>query len=285
MKRWVGYLAGFIILIALHSVLYTHTFVAKGELDSHARVNYVLPVEFSRVAALDFQGLAADFQLLQGIFFVGDKIERQEKITAVDWDYFTRIIKAVVDLDPYFYDTYHFSTGMLTWGSGRFLDAIDILKTGRRFNPDDYRFPYHIGFIYFYFLNDAQKGAQYFELASRIPGAPPILASLASRLAYYKGNYKFAINLLERMLSSERSPEIRQYYKKRLKALQGALKIEKAVQKFKIKYSRLPVSIQELKDTEYLETIPQDPYGGEYILLENGRVYSTSKFAHVPQKK
>lgn len=285
MKRWVGYLAGFIILITLHSILYTHTFSAKGELDNHARVNYVLPVEFSRVAALDFQGLAADFQLLQGVFFVGDKIERQEKITAVDWDYFTRIIKAVVDLDPYFYDTYHFSTGMLTWGSGRFQDAIDILKTGRRFNPDDYRFPYHIGFIYFYFLHDAQKGAQYFELASRIPGAPPILASLASRLAYYKGNYKFAINLLEHMLSSERSPEIRQYYKKRLKALQGALKIEKAVQKFKVEYSRLPVSIQELKDTEYLETIPQDPYGGKYILLENGRVYSTSKFAQTPQKK
>lgn len=285
MKRWVGYLAGFIILIALHSVLYTHTFATKGELDSHARVNYVLPVEFSRVAALDFQGLAADFQLLQGIFFIGDKIEHQEKITAVDWDYFTRIVKAVVNLDPYFYDTYHFATGMLTWGSGRFQDAIDILKTGRQFNPDDFRFPYHIGFIYFYFLHDAQKGAQYFDLASRIPGSPPILASLASRLAYYKGNYAFAINLLKRMLSSERSPEIRQYYKKRLEALQGALRIEQAVQKFKAKYSRFPVSIQELKDTEYLETIPQDPYGGEYILLENGRVYSTSKFAHAPQKK
>jgi tetratricopeptide (TPR) repeat protein len=169
----------------------------KVNLDKEARVNYVLPAEFSKVAALDFQGLAADFQLLQGIFFIGEKIERSELIDTADWDYFTRIIKVVIKLDPYFYDTYHLATGMLTWGSGRYQDAIDILEMARQFNPDDYRFPYHIGFIYFYFLNDAQKGAQYFELASRVPGAPPILASLASRLAYYKGNYKFAIDLLQ----------------------------------------------------------------------------------------
>ncbi|MCF6266659.1 MAG: hypothetical protein L3J57_08965 [Desulfuromusa sp.] len=285
MSRRISYLLGLVLLIALHLGLYSHTFTAKGELDKKARVNYVLPAEFSRVAALDFQGLAADFQLLQGIFFIGDKIDRQEKITALDWDYFTRIIKAVIKLDPYFYDTYHFSTGMLTWGSGRFQDAIDILKYGRQFNPDDFRFPYHIGFIYFYFLHDAQKGAQYFEIASKIPGAPPILASLASRLAYYKGNYTFAINLLQRMLSAERSPEIRQYYQKRLTALQGALLIEKAVQKFKIDFLRLPDSIQELIDKKILETLPQDPYGGEYILLESGRIYSTSKFANAPQKK
>ena len=283
MNRRAGYLLGLLILILLHFSLYSHTFTAKGELDSQARVNYVLPVEFSRVAALDFQGLAADFQLLQGIFFIGDKIDRQEEITGVDWDYFTRIIKAVIKLDPYFYDTYHFATGMLTWGSGRFQDAIDILEHARQFNPDDFRFPYHIGFIYFYFLNDAQKGAKYFELASRIPGAPPILASLASRLAYYKGNYAFAINLLERMLSSERSPEIRQYYQKRLTALQGALSIEKAVQKFKGEHSKFPDSIQELLDLNFLEDLPLDPYGGEYTLLESGRVYSTSRFARKPE--
>ena len=285
MNRWIGYLLGLVILVTLHFSLYTHTFTAKKKLDGQARVNYVLPVEFSRVAALDFQGLAADFQLLQGIFFIGDKIDRQEEITAADWDYFTRIIKAVIRLDPYFYDTYHLATGMLTWGSGRFQDAIEILRYAQEFNPDDYRFPYHIGFIYFYFLNDAQKGAQYFELASRIPGSPPILASLASRLAYYKGNYAFAINLLERMLSSERSPEIRQYYQKRLTALQGALLIEKAVQKFKSQHSKFPDSIQELLDLNFLEEIPLDPYGGEYTLLESGRVYSTSKFANAPQKK
>jgi tetratricopeptide (TPR) repeat protein len=282
--RAIG-LLGLVLLIVMHLFLYGETSAEKNQLDSNVRVNYVLPAEFSKVAALDFEGLAADFQLLQGIFFIGDKIERSELIDTDDWDYFTRIIKVVISLDPYFYDTYHLATGMLTWGSGRYEDAIDILETARHFNPKDYRFPYHIGFIYFYFLDDAQKGAQYFELASRIPDAPPLLASLASRLAYYKGNYKFSIDLLERMLSSERSPEIRQYYEQRLDALRGALIIEKAIQKYKVKYSRLPTSLQELQAAKLLETLPQDPYGGEYIILKNGRVYSTSKFARAHSKK
>jgi hypothetical protein len=279
------YLLALGVLISLHLLLYTETFTLKESLDQNIRVNYVLPAEFSQVAALDFQGLAADFQLLQGIFFIGEKIDQQVQITDAEWDYFTLIIKAVIKLDPYFYDTYHLATGILTWGVGRYQDAIDILETGRKFNPEDYRYPYQIGFIHFYFLNDAQKGAQYLELASRLPDAPPLLASLASRLAYYKGNYKFSINLLERMLSSERSPEIRQYYQRRLDALQGALALEKAVQEFKTVYFRLPSTLQELIDKKLIETLPQDPYGGDYIILESGRVYSTSKFTDAQQKK
>jgi len=284
LKRWIAGLLGLLILIVIHLSLYSHTFTAKGELNRQSRINYVLPAEFSRVAALDFEGLAADFQLLQGIFFIGDKIDREEKITAVDWDYFTRIINAVIKLDPYFYDTYHFSTGMLTWGSGRFQDAINILKYGQKFNKDDYRFPYHIGFIYFYFLHDVQKGAQYFEFASRIPDAPPILASIASRLAYYGGNYSFSINLLKRILSTERSPEIKKYYKIRLDALQGALTIEKALQKFKKDYSRYPDPLKELLEKNYLVQLPEDPYGGDYYITKSGRVYSTSKFANTLSK-
>jgi tetratricopeptide (TPR) repeat protein len=285
LNRRLGYGLGLIILMGFHVGLYSHTFTVKKVLDSEVTINYVLPVEFSRVAALDFQGLAADFQLLQGIFFIGEKTQQQKKLTDEEWDYFTRIIKTVTELDPYFYDTYHFSTGMLTWGAGRFQDAIDILENARQYNPNDFRFPYHIGFIYFYFLNDAQKGAQYLELASRIPDAPPLIASLASRLAYYKGNYQFSINLLERMLLAERSPQIRKYYMKRLEALKGALSIEKAVIAFKEEKSRMPVSLQELVDSRYLESIPQDPYGGEYILVEGGRVYSTSRFSETPNRE
>jgi len=284
-SRYICGLLGLVFLIVIHAVLYSHTFKVKVELDSKYCVNYVLPVEFSRVAALDFKGLAADFQLLQGIFFIGDKIERGDVITEVDWNYFIRIINAVIALDPYFYDTYHFANGMLTWGAGRYKDAIEILEQARKYNPDDYRFPYYVGFIYYYFLQDQVKGAQYFELASRIPDSPPILASIASRLAYYKGNYTFSIDLLNRMLESERSIEIRQYYQKRLKALEGALEIEKAVREFKSINLRLPLNIYELVDCNILTGIPQDPYGGKYILLDNGRVYSTSKFSNILQKK
>mgnify|MGYP005845294073 CR=1 FL=1 len=285
MKRVLLPLVGVAMLAVFHVVLYGQTFERKNGLDEQARVNYVLPASFSRAAALDFKGVIADFQLLQGIFFIGEKIETQSQVSEAEWDYLVRIITTVTRLDPYFYDTYHFSTGMLTWGAGRYEDAIKILETARQYNPDDYRFPYHIGFIYFYFLQNNQKGAQYLELASRQPDAPPILASLASRLAYYKGNYQFSIDLIQRMMARERSPEIRSYYQKRLTALENALLLEKAVKRYKEELQSLPKSINALLKQNYIDKIPHEPYGGDWIILENGRVYSTSKFANASKKQ
>lgn len=276
--RWAG-LATLGLLLGLHLFFYQQTFAMKSTLDAKVQVNYVLPAEFSRIVALDWQGLAADFQLLQAIFFIGEKIERQKPIEEAEWDYFVRIIRSVIQLDPYFYDTYHLASGILTWGVGRFEDAIEILEVAREYNPDDYRFPYQIGFIYFYFLQDAEKGAYYLEIASRLPEAPPLMASLASRLSYYAGNYEFSINLLERMLIQERSPAIRGYYQKRLDALRRALAMEKAIYRFKQEYGSLPVDLSALVNEGYLESIPEDPYGGEWAMSEKGRVYSTSNFS------
>ena len=90
--RWVGF-AALGLLLGLHLFFYQQTFVMKSNLDAKVRVNYVLPAEFTRIAALDWKGLAADFQLLQAIFFIGEKIERQEPIEEADLDYFVRIIK------------------------------------------------------------------------------------------------------------------------------------------------------------------------------------------------
>jgi tetratricopeptide (TPR) repeat protein len=280
--RWAG-LATLGLLLVLHLLFYQQTFAMKSALDAKVQVNYVLPAEFSQIVALDWQGLAADFQLLQAIFFIGEKIERQDPIEDAEWDHFVRIIKTVIQLDPYFYDTYHLASGMLTWGVGRFEDAIEILEVAREYNPDDYRFPYQIGFIYFYFLEDAEKGAYYLEIASRLPEAPPLMASLASRLSYYTGNYEFSINLLERMLIAERNPAIRGYYQKRLDALGRALALEKAVFRFKQEQGSLPVDLLKLVSEGYLESIPEDPYGGEWIMVKNGRIYTTSNFSEAKQ--
>ena len=46
----------------------------------------------------------------------------------------------------------------------------------------------------------------------------------------------------------------------------------------KERFQRLPKKLDELLETKFLKKIPPDPYGGEYVLIENGRVFSTSKF-------
>ncbi len=45
----------------------------------------------------------------------------------------------------------------------------------------------------------------------------------------------------------------------------------------------MPLSLTELETAGLIDKIPEDPYGGEFILMEEGRVYTTSKL--LPIKK
>ena len=71
----------------------------------------------------------------------------------------------------------------------------------------------------------------------------------------------------------------------RLLALERAVLIEDALEKFKNQENRLPKELSELVAAGYLITLPLDPYGGKWGILKNGRVFSTSKFANAPTKK
>lgn len=275
-------IVAFAILMGLifgHLHFYTASFERKNFLNARVRVNYVMPAAFTQAMSLDFQGLTADLQLLQAIFFIGDKIEKQEMITLEDWDYFIALIDAVTNLDPYFWDPYYFASALLAWGPKNYPAAIALLEKARKYRPDDHRIPFQLGFYYYYFLNDYVKAAEYMAIAAKAPDASPKLATLASRFAYYAGRYEFSIDLLRQMLSKTRDDRIRGFYLKRLKALEGAVLLERATERFRERFGRLPDGLSDLVDEGFVDTLPVDPYGGEYYTLETGRIFSTSKFA------
>lgn len=250
------------------------------KLSSQALIHdYVLPPVFTKFSSLDFKGIAADFQLLKAINFIGNKVQLNEKITERDWDYFIEMIHVVTKLDPKFYDPYYFSGALLAWGPGRFQDAIQILERGMENRNEDFHIPFVMAFIYFYFLQEHQKAAELLVIAAEKPGAPKVFFTrLSSRLAYYAGNTQFGINYINSMLTNETDPLIRQLYIKRKNALESTLLIEKAFFSFKTKFNKPPKNIKQLIDENFLDHIPEDPYGGEWKIHANGRVSSTSQF-------
>lgn len=265
-------------LVAAHLWLYSQVYASKSRLDQQVQVRYVLPASFTHISSLDFKGITADFQFLQANFFIGEKIERSDTVTLEDWAYFKRIILAVTDLDPYFFDPYYIAGGLLAWGPHLYEDAIDILKKGMKYRPNDRRLPLTIGFYYFYFLNDSQNGAEYMAKAARIPGAPPYYATLAARLSYYAGEHEASVLLLKEMLDNTRDERIRQKYAKRLQALEDAIILERAVSRYRKLHGDRPATLHELVVSGIVDELPYEPYGGEWYLMEGGRVYSTSRF-------
>ncbi len=277
MSRFLIYASLLALLqVAVYPVCLSH----KSTIDRQAKIDFVLPSSFTKVAALDFKGLTADFQLLQAIFFIGEKFGNDEQLSDKDWRFFKSIVWAVLDLDPYFADVYYFAPTLLVWGPQRYEDALKILKKGLCYRKNDFRIPYMMGFIYFYFLKDNEKGAEYLKMAAQRPGAPrAIYTKLASRLAYYAGDYHFSLNILDSMLSREKNRIIRKLYIKRRKAILSAIYLEKAVSEYKKQRGKLPPDVKTLVEEKFIKRIPKDPYGGSWIIMKNGRVFSTSKFS------
>lgn len=239
---------------------------------------YTMPAAFSRVLAVGYQGLLSDYEFLRAITFYGDRSVNEERMSAEDWDFFAYSLDVVTDLDPYFLDPYVLGEGLLTWDAQRFDTANALLRKGMKYRNWDWQLPYYVGFNHFYFLKDYAAGSKYLMQAAEMPGSPAFLKTLAARLAYYGGKSKTALLFLQQMMAQSNSETLKQRMQKRLLALERAVKIEEALQGYRNATGSDPDNLDTLVQRGYLQEIPQDPYGGEWGILRNGRIYSTSKF-------
>ena len=274
------------IIVVLSFVMPFYVLLVKGVWEQREKVRsgseagYIIPAEFSRVMAIDYQGVWSDYQFLKIITFYGGRIQSQQELSEEDWRYIIHGLETVTDLDPYFMDAYLFAESLLAWETNKVEEANDFLIKGMS-HIEHWRLPFYVGCNYLLFLQDYANAAEYLKKASRLPDSPDFLATLAARLDYYAGKSDTAILFLSGLLAETSEPRLRQRLEKRMLALQRATDIEKSLQQFKNEHGRMPTVWEELVNKGTIDTLPLDPYGGEWVLLENGRVYSTSKFAEV----
>lgn len=266
--------------IPLHLWLSSAVIAEKGALDSRYIYDSAVPGKVLRFTSLEFKGLAADNRLLAGIFYIGRLLGAEGRQAAgADWDYFTSLVNSSVELDPYFFDTYYFASAMLAWNAARPEEAASILEKAAVYRPDDHRLVFSLGFIYYYFLNDNFKASEYIGKAAQTDGAPAFYANLAARLAFDSGSHETAAAFLISMIEQTQNESVRAMYEKRLRAIAGAVELEKALAEYRAETGKNAESLSELVSAGLIDAVPDDPYGGEYYITEEGRVYSTSGFA------
>ena len=247
-------------------------------------MDYTLPSKVSGLFALEFKGILSDFLFLKVSTFLGDKFIKNEKLESKHADYIYNSVDVITDLDPWFWDAYLLADMLLTWDFGKIDMANKLLFKAKEYRTTDFKVPYHIGFNYFYFLKDNMNGAKYMMEAARLPGSPAYLPGLAARLSVYQNQYGPAILFLGETLKKTQNPSLAKQIEIRLKTLIILDNLEKAVQEFKGIYGFFPFKIAELVDRGLIKKIPQDPYGGEFTILKNGRVFTTSNMIHNQKK-
>ncbi len=213
--------------------------------------------------AVEYDEAVADYFWMKVTLSYGRK-DWRKIATDEDWLYLLKLTDLVTDLNPYFFIPYYFAGVVFPWESKFKKEVIPLLEKGMRNLPDEWRIPFLIGFIYFYYLHNSKRAAYYISLASEKEGSPEYLVKLAARLYYEAGEEENAVCFLREIIKSVKNPELKEELKRRIKALEDIVFLNRAVKKYiKIK-GKEPETLEDLVRSGIISRIPKEPYGGKY---------------------
>jgi len=250
-------------------LLYIGIFFVQRGLDSKNLVGkreflFIPKANVMKHFTFGFDNFIADVYWLRCIQYAA---ERKYTKNGLEWMY--RSIDLITELDPRFKTAYLFG-GIVLAFDRRFMDeSIAVLEKGMKNLPDEWNFPFYIGFNYFFYLREFEKAAEYLMKASRLPGAPKYLPLLATRLLAEARKPETALAFLKSMLDRTKDPTLREKIKNRIKRViveRDIIYLEQKVIEFEKLYGRKPVSLKDLLDRGIIERLPREPFGGYYYL-------------------
>lgn len=283
-KTWVFRLFSLLALLVFVNFVFDTRVKAHFRREESETFRVFARPGFEKWASFEFSFIKAFYYTLSLRVYLGKLSEKYVPLPSFAREPILRTAEVVTRLCPYYYDIYYIANGYLSWDFGDVENANRFLIKGIEFSPRRWIFYLYLGFNYFYFLKDNEKGAYYLEKASEISGRP-FYAHLAAKLLYASGKTEVAMGIVKNMLENTKDDGWRKSLEIRLKALEAIYTIEKAVESFREKMGRNPEKIGELVKAGFLKSIPEDPYGGEFYLDKDGNVKTTSNLTFIEKGK
>lgn len=236
----------FILLTGL-IFLYTSLFSvqAKRGVEREVFLQAAMPVEFYQIAAGYLKELVAEMLFVRSIVFIGGVKTGTSEKTYVDS--LGNNFEVMTQLYPRFLDPYYISQAFLPHVS---LDAATqtnrILETGIKAYPEDVVLRFFHGTNFFLFMNEPLKGAKAFEVAAKLPEAPPMFAHLAAILSAEGGNIAAGLISLKAMVAIEKEESVKMRYMEEIEIFEQVLTVQKAILEYSNIYGVAPDSLEQL---------------------------------------
>jgi tetratricopeptide (TPR) repeat protein len=215
---------------------------------------------------------------LQCLFYFGGLVDQPGQ--KPDWQRIYRALYIATRLDPYNMDAYYFAQAVMTWEPGLIPRVVELLEYGFAHRPWDWYLPFFLSFDYAYFLHNYHKAAEYLAKAAQLKPEIDWYVTLAARYLYEGGSTALALAYLKEMIPAARNEAIKRRMMTRAEVLEKILKMEQAIVAYRKRLQRDPKELGDLVRVGILKRIPEDPYGGSFYLDKDGRVRTTSNFAH-----
>jgi hypothetical protein len=222
---------------------------------------------------LGYKNLVADVYWMRAVVYYGGRrrhsTAQQESGAAptANFPQLYSLLDLVTSLDPHFKVAYRFGAIFLAdtypTGPGRPDLAVALLQRGVDRDSARWEYMHDIGFIYYWWIKDFDKAAEWFKRGGEQPGAPSWLAPLAATTLAEGGNRTGSRLLWTQLLNSDidwlrRDAVLRL---QQLDAMDTIAQLTPVFKRFVEREGRNPKSWEELAQAERLPRVPTDPTG------------------------
>jgi hypothetical protein len=199
------------------------------------------------------------------------------------------LLDLTTTLDPLFNVAYRFGAIFLAEpfpaGAGRPDQAIALLEKGLRARADKWEYMQDAGFVNYWWRQDYKAAAGWFDRASRVPGAPWWLQSLAATTVAQGGDRQSSRLMWQTIRESAEIDWLRNDAERRLMqfdALDQIDRLQRVVDQASAS-GRAPVTDWlPLVRRRLLPGLPADPTGTPYEIDQHGRVMVSPKSSLMP---
>jgi len=284
------------LLIAL-AALVQETREARYPLSDTAEESlYVTSGPVVRRLSAGYDTLAADLYWIRAIQYYGKtKLRLTGGDASVvpggdesDYSLLYPMLDLTTTLDPRFNIAYRFGAIFLAeprpGGAGRPDLALALLEKGLRERADKWEYMQDAGFVHYWWRQDFKAAAEWFDRASKVPGAPWWLQSLSANTLAEGGDRRSSRLMWEAILQSAEIDWLRNDAKRRLVQLTALDEID-ALQPIvdgAVARGVEPLTWSMLVRAGMLRGEPVDPTGTPFELGTDGRVRLSSQSSLYP---
>lgn len=186
--------ACFLLAALLVPVTQSRIDAAKVALGPEPDVSSVWTGTVVRALSLGFSDFLADVYWLRAVQYYGRQRLDGARTSYAD---LRPLLETAAELDPRFEMVYRYGSVFLAEpmpnGAGLPRQGVAFLGKGADRNPENWRLRQEQGLFTFFYLNQAQQGAEILSRAAAIPGAPFWMKSLAAQILTNGGELEAAV--------------------------------------------------------------------------------------------
>ena len=281
-----GLVAGMILVIALMvaSVPFQRKIDnIRGRFRSIEETLY-FPSSTLRKISLGYNELLADVYWLRALQYFGGT-----KFQDIDSRELYKYFDILTDLDPKFVNAYRYGGTFLAepppFGLGDIENGMKLFDKGRMSNPDNFRIPLEQGFVYYLNLKDYKKASALFKEASNKPGLSNLrrasFQGMAASAEAKGGNRTLSRQIWEYIYENAPNEGRKNFAAlniKELDTMDMEDRLTTALNEYLKRYNTFPSTLEELKSNGLINEIPEEPFGGKFVIVKKLKEVKSSTF-------